>query len=393
MTLTVAPRLFPDRESAAAIPPCLHRNGFDLAHEMLRPDDLTSPFPNRGTLLPRLGRLDPALLLLIQLFTLGESMSPETVGELLAWICSKLGSRRGCLCPMSWNRDSTAGSARVLRLGQHSWYPPAGTSRVRSGVCRKLIWTGVEYPGELSACRAGSLPSAGRALDLCSGSGIAGQSLAATRRGLVWTGVDLAPLAVEAAVFDAMLNEVSDRYTPIIGDLYEPVAGQYFQLIVANPPSSRARYDRLSHLRRWWRGRAFSLAPMLEGLKAHLAPSGRAIIYGEGLGNERGPFVLDLLERIAASGLTIGMTLLSTKTIEQTLFSIGRTLAAQSPPRIEGSPSGMHFSSDLGSPATTVMSSKHGQESQRWSAVVRCDADPPAGFGRRIEYVAAFIAK
>ena len=97
MTLTVAPRLFPDRESAAAIRSCLDRNGFDLAHEMLRPDYLTSPFPNRETLLPGSGRLDPALLLLIQLFTLGESMSPETVGELL-----QCGSAR------SWARDGVA---------------------------------------------------------------------------------------------------------------------------------------------------------------------------------------------------------------------------------------------------------------------------------------------
>ncbi len=338
MTLTDAPRLFPDRESAAAIRSCLDRNGFDLAHEMLRPDYLTSPFPNRETLLPRLGRLDPALLLLIQLFTLGESMSPETVGELLGVDLLEAGLATGLLAPDEAGTSvSTAGLQIVSRLGQ---YFVVSTSRSYPGFdpAYAEIYLGPEsYTlANYLQRRAGSLPSAGRALDLCSGSGIAGQSLAATRRGLVWTGVDLAPLAVEAAVFDAMLNEVSDRYTPIIGDLYEPVAGQYFQLIVANPPfiPVPATIDFPIYGDGGEDGLSV-LAPMLEGLKAHLAPSGRAIIYGEGLGNERGPFVLDLLERIAASGLTIGMTLLSTKTIEQTLFSIGRTLAAQSPPRIE----------------------------------------------------------
>jgi hypothetical protein len=33
--------------------------------------------------------------------------------------------------------------------------------------------------------------------------------------------------------------------------------------------------------------------------------------------------------------MTIGMTLLSTMTVEQTLFSIGRTLAVQVPPRLD----------------------------------------------------------
>jgi hypothetical protein len=338
VTPAATPRLFADRESAAAIRSCLDRNGFDLAHEMLRPDYLVSPFPNREWLLPRLGRLDPALLLLIQLFTLGESMSPKTVGELLGSDLLEAGLATGLLAlDESGTRLSTAGLQIVSRLGQ---YFVVSTSRGYPGFDPAYadIYLGPEsYTlANYLQRRAGSLPSAGRALDLCSGSGIAGQSLAAIRRGMVWTGVDLAPLAVEAATFDAMLNEVSDRYTPVIGDLYEPVAGQYFQLIVANPPfiPVPASIDFPVYGDGGEDGLSV-LTPMLETLKNHLAPSGRAIIYAEGLGNERGPFVLDLLERIAACGLTIGVTLLSTMTTEQTLFSIGRMLAAQSPPRIE----------------------------------------------------------
>lgn len=331
-------RLFPDRESIAAIRSVLDQNGFDLAHEMLRPDYLTSPFPNLDTLLPRLGRLDPALLLALQLFTLGESISAEAVRELLGADMLEAGLTTGLLVLGADQRSvSTAGLQVVSRLGQ---YFVVSTSRGYPSFDPAYadIYLGPEsYTlANYLQRRAAKLPSAGRALDLCMGSGIAGQSIAAIRRGMLWTGIDLSSQAVEAATFNAMFNDVSDRYFPVAGDLYAPVAGQYFQLIVANPPFIPVpeSIDFPVYGDGGETGLAV-LTPMLTGLKQHLAPSGRAIIYAEGPGNERGPFVIDLLERVAGSGLTIGITLLSTMTIEQTLFSIGRMLAVQNPPRIE----------------------------------------------------------
>ena len=275
----------------------------------------------------------------------------------------------------------TAGLQIVSRLGQ---YFVVSTSRSYPGFdpAYAEIYLGPEsytLANYLPQRRAGSLPSAGRALDLCSGSGIAGQSLAATRRGLVWTGVDLAPLAVEAAVFDAMLNEVSDRYTPIIGDLYEPVAGQYFQLIVANPPFipvpatidfpiyGDGGEDGLSV---WPRcSKASRLICQRAGGRSSMAKdSGTSAAHSCSI----------YLERIAASGLTIGMTLLSTKTIEQTLFSIGRTLAAQSPPRIKELAEWHALFERLRVTRYdnyVIEARAGGQDGGR--AVVRCDADPP----------------
>lgn len=338
MTSPESPRLFPDRQSAADIRACLDRNGFDLAHEMLRGDYLTSPFPNRETLLPQLARLESGPLLTIQLFTLGESMRAATVQELLGSELLEAALTTGLLLlDDDGERVSTAGLQVVSRLGQ---YFIVSTSRAYPGFDPKVgdIYLGPEsYTlANYLQRRAGSLPSAGRALDLCAGSGIAGQSIAAIRRGMVWTGVDLSPLAVEAATFNAMLNEVADRYTPVTGDLYSVAPGQYFQLIVANPPfiPVPASIDFPVYGDGGEDG-ATVLTPLLQQLKAHLAPSGRAIIYAEGPGNERGPFVLDLLEHIASTGLTIGLTLLSTMTAGQTLFSIGRMLAAQHPPRLE----------------------------------------------------------
>lgn len=338
MTETAPPRLYPERASAAAIRSSLDQHGFDLAHEMLRADYLTSPFPNRETMLPRLERLEPALQALLLLFTFGEPLSPESIQELLGADLLEAGLISGLLVLDSEGTHvSTGGLQIVSRLGQ---YFIVSTSRGYPSFDpdHADIYIGPEsYTlANYLQRRAASLPPAGRALDLCAGSGIAGQSIAAIRRGMVWTGVDLSPRAVEAATFDAMLNDVADRYTPVVGDLYEPVAGQYFQLIVANPafipvPASvdfpvygDGGEDGLSVLR-----------PLLTELPRHLAPSGRAIIYAEGTGNERGPFVLDLLEQHAAAGLTFGLTLLSTMTAEQTLFSIGRMLGAQQPPRLE----------------------------------------------------------
>lgn len=338
MTSATPIRLFPDRESVATIRSVLDQHGFDLAHEMLRPDYLTSPFPNLETFLPRLNRLDPTLLLLLQLFTLGESISAETVQELLGIDLLEAGLATGLLVlDVDGLRVSTGGIQVVSRLGQ---YFAVSTNRAYPAFDPSFadVYLGPEsYTlANYLQRRGGRLPSSGRALDLCAGSGIAGQSIAAIRRGMLWTGIDLSPQAVETAAFNAALNEVADRYTPVAGNLYEPVTRTHFQLIVANPPfiPVPASIDFPVYGDGGEDGLSL-LTPMLTGLHAHLAPSGRAIIYAEGLGNERGPFVLDLLERVAANGLTIGMTLLSTMTSEQTLFSIGRMLAAQVPPRVD----------------------------------------------------------
>jgi hypothetical protein len=338
MTFATPIRLFPDRSNIAIIRSVLDQYGFDLAHETLRPDYLTSPFPNRESFLPRLHRLDPALLLVLQLFSLGESISAETVQGMLGIDLLESGLATGLLVLDADGRHvSTGGIQIVSRLGQ---YFAVSTSRAYPAFDSSFadVYLGPEsYTlANYLQRRSGNLPSSGRALDLCAGSGIAGQSIAAIRRGMLWTGVDLSPQAVEAAAFNSALNEVADRYTPVAGDLYEPVTGTHFQLIVANPPfiPVPASIDFPVYGDGGEDGLSV-LTPMLTGLSSQLAPSGRAILYAEGLGNERGPFVLDLLERVAAGGLTIGMTLLSTMTSEQTLFSIGRMLAAQNPPRID----------------------------------------------------------
>ncbi len=331
-------RLFAERDSIAMLRSTLERNGFDLAHEVLRADYLVSPFANLEGLLPRLDKLDPTLRLLLRLYTVGESFAPDLIETVLGSDMLEANLATGLLAfDQTGTRLSTAGLQVVSRLGQ---YFVVSTSRAYPGFDPAIadIYLGPEsYTlANYLQRRAGMLPSSGKALDLCTGSGIAAQSLAALRRGVVWTGVDLSGQAIEAARFNAMLNDTSDRYSAIEGDLYAPVDGQQFGLIVANPPfipvPSSADFpvygdggaDGMSVLR-----------PMLAGLARHLTPSGRAVVYAEGLGNARGPLVLDLLEETARTGLTVGLTVLSTMTAEHALFTLGRMLSAQVPSRLE----------------------------------------------------------
>jgi release factor glutamine methyltransferase len=86
------------------------------------------------------------------------------------------------------------------------------------------------------------LPPASRVLDLCTGSGMLAV-LAATRNGSEVTAIDVSRRAVVAAWLNAKLNGVTVRV--VRGDLFEPVAGQRFDLIVSNPPYLPSPDERL----------------------------------------------------------------------------------------------------------------------------------------------------
>jgi SAM-dependent methyltransferase len=73
----------------------------------------------------------------------------------------------------------------------------------------------------------------GRVLDLGCGGGV--QSLLAARHAERVVGVDLNPRAVAFARFNARLNGVSNAEF-LEGDLYDPVRGERFDLVVCNPP-------------------------------------------------------------------------------------------------------------------------------------------------------------
>jgi methylase of polypeptide subunit release factors len=81
------------------------------------------------------------------------------------------------------------------------------------------------------------LTGPGRALDLGTGSGIG--AIFAARRGYQVMGVDLNPEAVRCARLNVLLNRLEERVTIREGDLFAPVAGERFDLVLFNPPFYR----------------------------------------------------------------------------------------------------------------------------------------------------------
>ncbi len=73
-------------------------------------------------------------------------------------------------------------------------------------------------------------------LDLCTGSGCVGVTIAKQHKSARVTATDSSAEALAIATQNAEKNGVADRVAFHQGDLFAPVAGQTFDLIVSNPP-------------------------------------------------------------------------------------------------------------------------------------------------------------
>jgi len=89
----------------------------------------------------------------------------------------------------------------------------------------------------LDALHGGAVPAGATVLDLGTGSGVLAVAAARTARSVV--AVDLNPAAVRCARINALLNEVEDRVEVRQGDLFAPVAGERFDVVLCNPPFYR----------------------------------------------------------------------------------------------------------------------------------------------------------
>ena len=103
---------------------------------------------------------------------------------------------------------------------------------------RIVVFPGVLRPPSDAALLGGVMARDGsglrgrEALDLCSGTGILG--LTAARLGARATAIDLSRRAVLNARLNARLNRL--ELEALRGDLFAPVEGRRFDLIVSNPP-------------------------------------------------------------------------------------------------------------------------------------------------------------
>jgi len=103
---------------------------------------------------------------------------------------------------------------------------------------------GVASPDEYGAFLATNLPSGeGSALDLTTGSGF--HAIVLNRLGFTVTAVDINSVATKSAQSNAAANGA--KLTVLTGDLYGPVVGQRFDVIVAWPPIMPNSAADLSH--------------------------------------------------------------------------------------------------------------------------------------------------
>lgn len=112
-----------------------------------------------------------------------------------------------------------------------------------------------------------------RALDLGTGSGI--QAVFVAARGFAVTATDVNPEAVRCAQLNALLNRVEDKVRVLEGDLFAPVEGEDFDLVIFNPPffpgTPRDALDKA------WRS-LDSIERFAAGLPSVLRPDGVALV-------------------------------------------------------------------------------------------------------------------
>jgi len=136
-------------------------------------------------------------------------------------------------------------------------------------------------------------------LDLCTGSGHL--ALIAASAGASAVGIDVSRRAMLAVRLNALLNGV--RVTALRGDLFGPVAGRRFDVIVSNPPYLPHPDEELPHrglaraVDAGPRGRAF-IDRICTQVGEHLTPGGVLLLVHSSVCGER-----ETLEALSARGL------------------------------------------------------------------------------------------
>jgi release factor glutamine methyltransferase len=154
-------------------------------------------------------------------------------------------------------------------------------------------------------------------LDVCTGSGAL--ALTAARGGARATAVDVSRRSVATVRLNARLNGV--RVEALRGDLFGPVEGRRFDLVVSNPPYLPGDEDlpRRGSSRAWEGGSTGRLLVdrIVERAPAHLRPGGRLLmVHSSVTGLDR------TLEALAEKGLR-------TEVLERRQGRFGGLLAAR----------------------------------------------------------------
>jgi HemK-related putative methylase len=150
----------------------------------------------------------------------------------------------------------------------------------RIGDLSLVVLPGVLNPrlmrsGAFFASRLGAdlITPGAEVLDMGTGSGVC--AVAAARRGARVIAVDINPVAVRCTEINARLNSLEGCIEVLRGDLFAPLAGRLFDLVLFNPPFIRG-VPRDDADRAW---RSTDVAERFAaGLSQHLRPSGSALV-------------------------------------------------------------------------------------------------------------------
>jgi len=157
--------------------------------------------------------------------------------------------------------------------------------------------------GEMLAEAVSNYPWKGqgspRVLDLGTGSGVG--SVFAALRGWPVVAVDINPEAVRCCRVNVLIQGLEDQVDTRHGDLFGPVEGERFDLVLFNPPYFRG--DPSSPLDAAWRGRDV-LERFASTLPRHLRPGGRALLMLSSHGDCDA-----LLKALEARGLAVEVML------------------------------------------------------------------------------------
>jgi release factor glutamine methyltransferase len=134
-------------------------------------------------------------------------------------------------------------------------------------------------------------------LDMGTGSGVC--AVLAAKHAARVVAVDINSAAVRCTAINALLNDVERKIDARQGDLFAPVSGERFDLILFNPPFLRGvpRDDR----DKAWRS-ADVAERFAAGLRAHLKPKGAALVVLSTFGDAR-----HFLEEFSKQGLGISV--------------------------------------------------------------------------------------
>jgi release factor glutamine methyltransferase len=134
----------------------------------------------------------------------------------------------------------------------------------------RLMRTGAFFSSQL---HTGLIQGGAEVLDMGTGSGVC--AIAAARRARRVVAIDIDQTAVRCARANVLLNKEENRIEVLAGDLFAPLAGQRFDVVLFNPPFLRGT-PRNEADRAW---RSTDVAERFAaGLRAHLRPRGYALV-------------------------------------------------------------------------------------------------------------------